>query len=152
MAGQDPKFAILAKRLHTVYFLATPHRGSDLAKTLANILKVTYTRKPFVNDLHRNSGLITAVNDGFRHYSTDLQLWSFYETLKSSIGFSNAMVVDKSSATLGYAHERVALLNADHRGVCKFEKPDDPNYKTLRNALSTTIASITSEGGIFQSN
>lgn len=36
------------------------------------------------------------------------------------------------------------LLNADHRGVCKFDQPTDPNYKTLRNAFITTVDSILS--------
>ncbi len=65
---------------------------------------------------------------------------------------SEAIVVDKVSATLGYPNERTALLNADHRGVCKFDRTSDPNYKTLRNAFSTTIDSITAEGMVFPSN
>lgn len=129
-----------------MFFLATPHRGSDLAKTLTNILKISYGKKPFVNDLERNSSLISSINDTFRHYADALQLWSFYETLKSSILVSDAMIVDKSSAILGYSNERVALLNANHRGMVKFDTPSDPNYKTLRNAFTTTVDMIVSEG------
>ena len=132
-----------------MYFLATPHRGSDLARTLTNILRVSWGQKPFVNDLEPNSGMISGINETFRHYAQDLQLWSFYETLQSNLIVYNAMVVDKSSATLGYAHERIALLNADHRGVCKFERPSDPNYKTVRNAFNTTVDTIITEGKIF---
>jgi len=58
----------------------------------------------------------------------------------------NAMIVDKASAILGYAKERTSLLNADHRGVCKFDQPTDPNYKTLRNAFITTVDDILSNG------
>lgn len=64
----------------------------------------------------------------------------------------NAIVVDKASAILGYSRERTAPLNADHRGVCKFEFPTDPNYRTLRNALVTTVDSILSEGTSLKSN
>lgn len=145
-ARQDPAFKNLVPRFHSVFFLATPHRGSDLARTLTNILKVTYGQKPYVNELERSSGLISAINDTFRHYAHDLQLWSFYETLATNILLSNALVVDKSSAILGYAHERTALLNADHRGVCKFDQPSDPNYRTLRNALSGIVDVIITEG------
>ena len=105
-----------------------------------------------MNELEPNSGLISSINDTFRHYAQDLQLWSFYETLQSNLFVSNAMVVEKTSATLGYPHERIALLNADHRGVCKFDQPSDPNYKTLRNALSTTVDAIVAEGIVTQSN
>lgn len=132
-----------------MYFLATPHRGADLARTLSNILRVVYRQKPFVNELEPNSAPLSSINDSFRHYAQDLQLWSFYETLQSSLPGSKAIVVDKVSATLGYSHERIALLNADHRGVCKFDRPSDPNYKTLRNAFSTTIETITAEGMFY---
>ena len=113
---------------------------------MTNILKVTYGQKPYVTELERNSSSVCAINDSFRHFAEDLHLWSFYETLPSNLMFLNVMVVDKSSATLGYAQERIALLNADHRGVCKFERLSDPNYKTLRNAFSTTVDAITAEG------
>lgn len=97
-------------------------------------------------ELERSSGSISSVNDSFRNFAEDLQLWSFYETIPSDFLLTSAIIVDKTSATLGYPKERSALLNADHRGVCKFELPTDPNYKTLRNAFVTTIDSILSEG------
>lgn len=134
-----------------MFFLATPHRGSDQARTLSNILKVVYRQKPYVNELEPNSALLSSINDSFRHYAQDLQLWSFYETVQSSLPGSRAIIVDKVSATLGYSNERIALLNADHRGMCKFDQPSDSNYKTLRNAFSTTIDIITTEGMIYQS-
>jgi hypothetical protein len=99
-----------------------------------------------VNDLEKNSGLIHSINDTFRHYHAEVQLWSFYETQKSSVVVTDVMIVDKSSATLGYANERTALLNADHRGVVKFDLPSDPNYKTLRNAFSSTVDLIVQKG------
>lgn len=113
---------------------------------MTSILKVTYGKKPYVKELQRNSSLISTVNDTFRHYAQDLRLWSFYETLPTNVLISNTLVVDKFSAILGYAQERIALLNADHRGVCKFENPSDPNYKTIRNALSATVDLIAAEG------
>ena len=106
---------------------------------------MTYGQKLYVNELEPSSVLLASINDEFRHYALDLQLWSFYEALESDILISNTIVVDKGSATLGYPHERIALLNADHRGMCKFDGPSDPNYKTIRNAFSATISSINSE-------
>lgn len=152
LARQDPTFNDLASRFYAAYFLATPHRGADLARTLTNILRVTCGQKPYVNELEPSSGLVSGINDTFRHYAQDLQLWSFYETLESTLLVSSAMVVDKNSATLGYPHERIALLNADHRGICKFDRPSDSNYKTLRNAFSTTVDAIVAEGIMVQSN
>lgn len=35
-------------------------------------------------------------------------------------------------------------MDADHRHVCKFDSPSDPNYKILRNALLTDVDAIRS--------
>ena len=29
------------------------------------------------------------------------------------------------------------MLNADHRSICKFQSPDDPNYIALTDAFAT---------------
>ncbi|KAK2758996.1 hypothetical protein FQN54_003094 [Arachnomyces sp. PD_36] len=146
LAREDPALKEIASRFHTLYFLATPHRGADLAKTLQNILRVSYGQKPMVGELERNSDSIQSINDSFRYFADDLQLWSFYETLPCSLTFTDVTIVDKASATLGLSKERCSLLNADHRGVCKFESPTDTNYKILRNAFITTVDSILTEG------
>jgi hypothetical protein len=145
LAREDPDLNDLASRIHTLYFLATPHRGSDFTKILVKVLKVSHGPKPFLAELKRNSESIASVNDSFRHLADDLQLWSFYETVPTNLVFRSGMIVDKASATLGYAKERSSLLNADHRGVCKFDHPTDPNYQTLRNAFITTIDMILSD-------
>ncbi|KAI4654839.1 uncharacterized protein J4E78_007016 [Alternaria triticimaculans] len=52
------------------------------------------------------------------------------------------MIVDQESATLGYAEERIQLLNANHRDLAKFETKLDSNYRSLRNRLASTIDQI----------
>ena len=138
----------LADRIHTFYFLATPHRGSDLAKTLRNILKITYGRKSYVDELLRDSRSIWSVNDSFRHYADNLHLWSFYETWNSNLVVKNAIVVDRNSATLGYANEHVWPLEADHRSICKFDDQSDPNYKILRDCFLKSIEAIEVAGNV----
>lgn len=79
LAKQDEVYKALAGRFAAFYFLATPHRGADSAKILKNLLKVAYDRA-YVGDLEPNSGAVQVINDGFRHFSAGLELWSFYET------------------------------------------------------------------------
>jgi len=146
LARQDPAYETLAKRFHTIYFLATPHRGSDSAKLLNNILQTAYSTRAYVADLERGSGAIQSINDEFRKYSTDIDLWSFYETQKLSMGFFSTLIVDPDSATLGYREEKQMPMNADHRSICKFETPTDPNYVILRNTLASTVKSISKLG------
>lgn len=48
----------------------------------------------------------------------------------------------------GFKRERVQYLNANHRDICKFDNPDDPNYLTLKNALTSATQNILKEGNI----
>ena len=146
LAQQDPTLRDLAARIHSIYFLATPHRGSDLAGTLTKILAVTYGQKAFVQEIERNSTTVEAINDAFRHFGGSVHLHSFYETKSLAKWGFQAMIVDKHSAVLGYPNEQSVPLNADHRTVCKFSSTADMNYITLRNALSSTVDAIAAEG------
>jgi WD40 repeat protein len=139
LAKQKKEFQSIAERTRAIFFLATPHRGSDLAQLLSKILSVTSGPRPFVEDLHRNSLATQSINDEFPQYCQALQLFSFYETQPTKLGLNKTLVVDKDLATLGYANERTAYLNATHRDVCKYEAPTDPNYQTVRNALASSI-------------
>ena len=140
LAKQDPNYRKLSGRFHSMFFLATPHRGSDSAQFLSKLLRVSasHNAKAYVGDLTPNSGAIQVVNDEFRHVYQGTQLWSFFETVGTSLG----LIVEKDSAVLGLPGERVQLLNADHRHVCKFNDPFDSNYCTLRNAFASTIDCI----------
>ena len=140
LARQDPSHHKLASRIHSMFFLATPHRGADSAQLLSNMLKIaiTYGSKPYVDSLVPKSDAIQVINDGFRHAYQGIQLWSFFETVKTSVG----LIVEKDSAILDLPGERIQLSNADHRHVCKFDDPSDSNYCTLRNAFISTIDSI----------
>ena len=142
LARQDPLYHHLAARIHSMFFLATPHRGADSAQLLSNLLRMTVSHgyKAYVENLMPNSDAIQVINDGFRHVYQGVQLWSFFETLKTGLG----LIVEKDSAVLDLPGERVQLLNADHRNVCKFDDPSDSNYCSLKNAFVATISSIKS--------
>ncbi|KAF4982167.1 hypothetical protein FZEAL_2144 [Fusarium zealandicum] len=139
LAKQDAVLETLAGRFRAFYFLATPHRGSDSAKLLKNLVKIAYERA-YVPNLGRNSASIQVINDEFRHFSADLELWSFYET-KHMRHFSSP-IVDPESAVLGYPGEKQMPMDADHRSICKFDTSDDANYRLLRNALAWTVNNI----------
>ena len=139
LAKQKEDFSSVSQRIRTIVFLATPHRGADLAQLLTKILNVSSGVRPFVTDLHRNSLAIQSTNDEFPQHSQDLQLYSFYETLPTSYIIGKSIIVDKDSAMLNYVNERTAYLNANHRDVCRYASPADPNYQTVRNTLASTI-------------
>ncbi|KAK0671576.1 hypothetical protein QBC41DRAFT_55118 [Cercophora samala] len=143
LARQDPLYQALAARVRAIFFLGTPHRGSDSAKLLKNILQVASSAPAYVTDLVRGSGALQSINDEFCQYSADVDLWSLYETQKLAVKGFSTLIVDSESATLGYREERQIPINADHRSICKFDSPLDSNYVTLRNALASAIRGIT---------
>ncbi|MCJ1355983.1 MAG: hypothetical protein MMC33_005977 [Icmadophila ericetorum] len=141
LAKQNPNYRQIAARIHSMFFLAVPHRGADAARFLNNVLKATISHgaKSYVESLIPNSEAIQIINDEFRHAYHGVQLWSFFETVKTT---SLGIIVEKDSAILGLPEERIQLLNADHRHVCKYEDPLDSNYCSLRNAFVFAINSI----------
>ena len=74
LARQNAAYKMLSERVHTIYFLATPHRGSDSARLLNNILHIASSSRAYVADLEPESGAIQSINDEFRNYSTNLVL------------------------------------------------------------------------------
>jgi hypothetical protein len=132
-------------------FLATPHRGSDLAQVLNNVLRASaaHSSRAYISNLERSSEFLAMMNGTFRHYIQDLTIYSFYETQHINLGVRSVMIVPRDSAILGYPGERVDLLNADHRGVCKFESPSDSNYIVVRNAFNTINEAIMKRRKLF---
>ncbi|KAL8832477.1 MAG: hypothetical protein Q9191_000247 [Dirinaria sp. TL-2023a] len=137
LAKRDPHCQKLVGRFHSMFFLATPHRGADSVQLLRKLLNVT-SNKAYVEDLAPGSMSTQLINDEFRNVYQGVQLWSFFETVSTSVG----LIVDRESAVIGLPGERVQLLNADHRHVCKFDNRQDSNYGSLRNAFVASIESI----------
>ncbi|KAI1329481.1 hypothetical protein F5Y16DRAFT_99678 [Xylariaceae sp. FL0255] len=133
------------KRIRCIFFLATPHQGSDYAAVLNNILLVSgfSSSREYISDLRIGSTSAVRINEEFGKYAYDLPIYSFYETLRTGPG----LIVKKDSAVLGpgFRNQRVQYINANHRDICKFESPEDPGYLTLKNALTNATQSILKE-------
>jgi WD40 repeat protein len=139
LSKQLKDYKDISERIKSIFFLATPHRGSNMAELLSSLYTLGGSR-PFVDDLHPSSVMIESINDEFPLHCRNLQLYSFYETKPMSFGIKKAIIVPKDSAVLGYENERSTFLsNANHREVCKFPNVQDPNYLTIRNAIATVI-------------
>ncbi|KAL9120855.1 MAG: hypothetical protein Q9187_002593 [Circinaria calcarea] len=132
-------------------FLATPHKGSAFAQTLNSILKAAPggSAKAYVAELEKNSSALQDINEQFRNICGDLELVSFYETQKTSVGAGiKRMIVDRDSAILGYPGETSSSLVADHHGMAKFRSPLDTNYTDVRNVLRWLMKRFTNEKAI----
>lgn len=104
LARQSDASHQLSQRIQCMFFLATPHRGSDSARLLNNLLRASgwLNGRQYISDIARNSLSVQIINDEFRASADELRLWSFYETLKTKIGsISSVLIVDRDSAVIG---------------------------------------------------
>lgn len=106
MAHRDRGQSDISDRIRAIVFLATPHKGSDYAALLNNILKVSgfagiSSSRGYIDDLTVGSKSTQLINEEFGTAIADLSIYSFYETLQSSIGVSSTIIVPKDSAVLG---------------------------------------------------
>jgi len=93
LLGQsNPDYTDLIKQVHAVLFLATPHRGTNLAFTLNRILSLSFvghSQKSYVSELKQNSSALEDLNENFRNVAPQLRIFNFYETLKTSVSFKS---------------------------------------------------------------
>ncbi|TPX14827.1 uncharacterized protein E0L32_004936 [Thyridium curvatum] len=141
----NDEFHDITSHVKASLFLATSHRGTHLAKTLNRILIGSvfgYSPKGFVTELTRGSPTIDELNESFRHHASRLQILSFCETIATSVGPVQFMIIEKSSSVMGYSNETRQPPNASHHTVSKFTGAEDPNCASV--ALRSAMASITS--------
>ena len=89
MQGQnDPEYEDIIKAISAITFLATPHRGTNLADILNRILQSTLVAnsKQYISELARTSFTLQKLNEQFRHIAPRLDIVSFYETQPTLIG------------------------------------------------------------------
>jgi WD40 repeat protein len=147
LGQNDEDYQHIVCSISAIVFLATPHRGTNLAETLNRVLKVSFqSPRNFLADLNKSSLALEDLNEQFRHIAPKLSLFSFYETLPTAIGPKRIMVLEKDSSVLGYANEVSRALDADHHDVCKYDSPQDSNYVSVRNALKTLVNRLPSKG------
>ncbi|GJN69743.1 hypothetical protein PLICBS_003795 [Purpureocillium lilacinum] len=139
----DETYRDVVRSVSAVIFLSTPHRGTNLADTLNRIVSATMqASKSFISDLNKSSMALEELNEQFRHIAPSLSIWSFYETLATTIGPRKLMILEKDSSILGYPTEISCPLQADHNSICKFDSPSDSNYVIVRNAIKSLVVSV----------
>jgi len=95
LGKHDRKFASFVSSVIGIVFLATPHRGSQYAKTLGNIIAAAPIQVPpklYLSALDRQSPVLQDINEVFGQQCEELQLVSFHETLPVKLAFMKIIV------------------------------------------------------------
>ncbi|KAK4450538.1 hypothetical protein QBC34DRAFT_484415 [Podospora aff. communis PSN243] len=119
------------------FFFGTPHNGTNKDKW--NHIANAYSpmdkssmwgrRSRLVKSLKRNSQGLADLVDKFRHVAERYRIVSFYE-MKKMKG-ANACIVDKAGARLEIANEKLEGVDADHVGMCRFERAEDMTFQVV---------------------
>ena len=79
-AFNNSRSSRICENVKSILFMGTPHRGSDLSLTLANILGMMFVKKVFINELRPNCETITEINHQFGARTKTMELVSFFES------------------------------------------------------------------------
>ena len=90
----DELYADIVSKIHSMLFLATPHRGSGDADFLNTVLRTTpgLSAKTYVKELAGNSTTLQDINQQFSTACSGLQLYSLYETKQTFVGVGSVGV------------------------------------------------------------
>ena len=144
LAHARQAYSDLSPRLRSLYFFGTPHRGSQVTTNFRRLFKIVPYVSPTENisDIDPTSRLLESLNQDFPQICQNIEIRSYFEKEKSLILPEPDYIVPKHSAALNYKNETLDGLDADHRGMCKFQRLSDPNFQQVRNALLSTVDSI----------
>lgn len=128
-------------------FMGTPHRGSELASTglglekLAKIFRFD-TSDALLRVLKIDSTILDTLVEEFAQVldSERFLVYTFRESRKLRIPLTlNEKVVSNASSRIGYAHEMVDFINANHREMCRFTDRFDQGYQKVKSAIKRSL-------------
>jgi len=88
-AHNDKNYLAFEKNTKAVLFLGTPHHGADSSKLLSDVLKVTWKKSKFVDQLSTHGDWLNQLNELFRDRGAERMIISCFES-KPMFGVSAA--------------------------------------------------------------
>ncbi|KAB5566371.1 hypothetical protein GE09DRAFT_1201888 [Coniochaeta sp. 2T2.1] len=156
-AGKIPRYRTVRYNCHGVAFFATPHRGSsylsmkNLSESIRDLLHLERPLpRSIADELRLGHKSLLKLNDDFRDISSELRIWTFYETIDSQLSGSGsglkrevqfgAPLASIKSSILDIWQEDVFALDSDHANCASF---GTQNPRTLAAFLEDFSAAIT---------
>ncbi|UNI19559.1 hypothetical protein JDV02_005740 [Purpureocillium takamizusanense] len=159
-ATRDARYEAIVRECYGVAFFGTPHQGSSyfampsLATSIQALLQLSAPLPASItDDLRVGNSLLLHVDEDFKSVSSDVQVWTFYETIDSRLSGGNstlnkdkdgdvyftAPLTSIKSAILGMRQENIFPLQSDHANMASFGRH---NVHTLRLFLRQLAACI----------
>ncbi|KAH8886603.1 hypothetical protein GQ53DRAFT_875256, partial [Thozetella sp. PMI_491] len=143
----DPLHNDIIKSTGAVLFMGTPHRGSQQLAAVGEVVRkvaahalMMDTSSVLLDVLGLKSSDLERCQESFsRLWSAhDFRVKTFQEGLGLTgvnLGLLNEKVVPDSSSLLGDFREQAEYLQANHMDMCRYARPNDPNYRIVAGEL-----------------
>lgn len=120
----------------------------SLAAGIQNLLQLLNPLPTsIVDDLRVGNPILLKLDDDFKALSTDMQIWTFYETIESRLSgsgsgdvFFTAPLTSIKSAILGMRQERIFPLQSDHANIASFGRHNVHTLRLFLRQLAFQIA------------
>ena len=144
------RYAKVVERIRGIAFVATPHKGSQLA-TIAQYLSIFLRTNPQVGNMQNHDAHLRSLHQQFLAYhnaaDSCIAVRTFAETKGILIGkrflWTNwgptKLVVDPDSSEPHIPGEVAVRLPENHFSICKLKKKDDQLYKSLIDFIKEDV-------------
>ncbi|MGB3919076.1 MAG: hypothetical protein WBL07_16705 [Thiothrix litoralis] len=144
------RYAKVVERIRGIAFVATPHKGSQLA-TLAQYLSIFLRTNPQVGNMQNHDAHLRSLHQQFLAYynaaDTCIAVRTFAETKGILIGKRflwinwgpTKLVVDPDSSEPHIPGEVAVRLPEDHFSICKLARKGDQLYKSLIDFIKEDV-------------
>ncbi|MCY4142126.1 MAG: alpha/beta hydrolase [Gammaproteobacteria bacterium] len=139
--SEDEDRRRIARSVRLVFFIATPHLGSGLAK----LAKAIPNTSKLVSLLANETGLLEDLNEHYRKFANnheDLNTVTYYEKNKTK----NILVVTRESADPGVAGSSPTAVDRDHMSICKPTSRNDIVYMGVKRHIDNLVLRIEESG------
>ncbi|KAK8859085.1 nb-arc ankyrin domain-containing protein [Apiospora arundinis] len=144
--SSEDRIKAIVEAIDAVVFLGTPHRGSSMAKLGDSVSRIVSslgldTSSVLLDTLGLKNSDLQRSQEAFSAIwnNNSLRVKTFQEgqgLTGASIGPLNDKVVDDISSSLGDEREHAEVLNANHRDMCRFSGPRDPELVKIMAELA----------------
>jgi hypothetical protein len=162
-----PRIHDIISSTKAVFYLGTPHLGSDWSSWHAVILNMSklyaFTNTRIVHNLARNSEYLTKLQEHYNTVSRGFETVSFCEEYPTSLLAGRAVLVSRnytvrcihklstsqlvgrdSAVPPGQTGATPVMLHKDHVQLVKFASADDDDFKTILSWLKHVLQDIQS--------
>ena len=108
-----------------IFYLATPHHGSDLARVLANFGLLLRT-SDIVKELGADEATLASLNRWYIDNAPaklGISTEVLFEKFEAKLKVGKVLVVDARSSDIGISGVRPIAVDEDHISICKPRSP-----------------------------